>query len=476
MILSRKKANAIKSISNMDALRSNVASKDLQSISRRLYVGREKISNVTTEVLNSVMQMSNIDLMLKDKESTIIDISKDMIVFSEELSSTSHSTQEVAKAVSSAHNELTTELSNINNISDNIKISTSNNTDGLEIILNKSIEIIHHSIEMDKDMTSLISIISNMQGVLDSINAISNQTNLLSLNASIEAARAGEAGKGFAVVAEEIRVLADQTKSLTGNMEGFISNIGIASQKSAASVRTTADALKIMKQELEEVMKSNAQNASLVDKIANSISSIATSSEEINSSVDEVTNHMSNLEMKADLLHEGSIKLGEVSSSLNEVITPISSIESQLDKTANLLGNMSLDKFYMMDNNIFAKNIENAIKAHIGWKNKLQQIVDTRTILPIQVDSTKCGFGHFYYAITPKNPEILKVWSPLANKHKEYHNLGKIVINNIKSEDFISANNNLKKAISLSEQLVTDFKTIISITKVLEKTGVNIFE
>ena len=54
-----------------------------------------------------------------------------------------------------------------------------------------------------------------VEEIAGSIMAISGQTNLLALNASIESARAGEAGRGFAVVAQQIRQLAEQTKSFT---------------------------------------------------------------------------------------------------------------------------------------------------------------------------------------------------------------------------------------------------------------------
>ena len=70
-----------------------------------------------------------------------------------------------------------------------------------------------------------IKVVDQIEVLAQSIISITSQTNLLSLNASIEAARAGEAGKGFAVVANEIRGLADQSKSAVENIQKVTVNV-----------------------------------------------------------------------------------------------------------------------------------------------------------------------------------------------------------------------------------------------------------
>lgn len=77
---------------------------------------------------------------------------------------------------------------------------------------------------------------TKIQRVTTIITEISEQTNLLALNAAIEAARAGEHGKGFAVVAEEVRRLAEQSKSSASEIETMMNTIQIDTEKAVISI------------------------------------------------------------------------------------------------------------------------------------------------------------------------------------------------------------------------------------------------
>ncbi|MBS3963943.1 MAG: methyl-accepting chemotaxis protein [Methylomonas sp.] len=85
-------------------------------------------------------------------------------------------------------------------------------------------------------VSDLESHVNNISGILDVIRSVSEQTNLLALNAAIEAARAGEHGRGFAVVADEVRTLASLTQSSTSDIQGMIEKLQTGSKKAVAAM------------------------------------------------------------------------------------------------------------------------------------------------------------------------------------------------------------------------------------------------
>ena len=101
--------------------------------------------------------------------------------------------------------------------------------DGIHIVLSD----IQRSSEA---VTDLASRVHNISGVLDVIRSISEQTNLLALNAAIEAARAGEQGRGFAVVADEVRALAHRTQASTVEIETMIGAVKTDADSAVAAM------------------------------------------------------------------------------------------------------------------------------------------------------------------------------------------------------------------------------------------------
>lgn len=423
---------------------------ELNDIYKRLTKARQEFAEIFEKNIKAVMQISSLDLTMQHQTEQIMEISRKVSKAAETIFGTATGNAMFTGTHNNQHEELAHTITHIASETAEVNEKIESCQSDLTDIRDLSAQTIEISRKMQKDMDNLSEIISRINEVITGIESISLQTNLLALNASIEATRAGEAGKGFAVVADEIRTLAGQTQTLTGNMGNFVEEIESASRKSVKSAAGTIQALESMTNKIENVWVLNNQNHQHVTKVNDSISSIAAVSEEISSSMTEMENQ----------LHDSTDFMQNVGHDLKKATEPVVDIEKTLDDTVKKMGMLSEDAFFHLEYSEFAKHISNAVSAHQAWLRNLKNMVKQRSIVPLQLDSSKCGFGHFYYAMTPRTPEIRQIWDGLGKKHERFHKFGGEAIHALKQGNYSDAEAVYNQAELYSRELISDLEKI----------------
>jgi len=149
---------------------------------------------------------------------------------------------------------------------------------------------IHESVtQSDTMIKSLYDRTKEIGSILEIISAISEQTNLLALNAAIEAARAGEHGKGFAVVADEVRKLAEQSHQSAEQISALITGIQQDTAKSVQTMTKTSADVQDGLQLTENTSKKFASIIKRLHEIAPKMEDISASAQEMSAVVEEVS-------------------------------------------------------------------------------------------------------------------------------------------------------------------------------------------
>jgi methyl-accepting chemotaxis protein len=180
---------------------------------------------------------------------------------------------------------------------------TAERTNATSILAEEGNEIVNLSLENVNRLTGQIESTAqkiqilknnsvNIGSVMEVIRTIAEQTNLLALNAAIEAARAGEQGRGFAVVADEVRSLAQKTRSSTEEIESIIVQLQRAADEAHQAMNTSTASAR-------ETIDTASKVGGALDKIRANISTIndmnhqiATASHQQSSVANEVSKNI----------------------------------------------------------------------------------------------------------------------------------------------------------------------------------------
>ena len=172
------------------------------------------------------------------------------------------------------------------------------------------------------------------------IEKITNQSNLLALNASIEAARAGEAGKGFAVVADQIRTLSTETHASSGQIREALSRLDATSAKMTASIEET---LKLIQVTLEKVTHTGEN----VNQIASDSAQLGRHIQVVDNAIKEVessnTQLVSNMEQVSNIVETITGCIAHSSQTSERMLSKYEETASNINTIEDVMENMMCD-------------------------------------------------------------------------------------------------------------------------------------
>lgn len=261
-----------------------------------------KLSNVVTETANESTDLSK----------TMIDINNYIAKGAEQQAVETENCMKDLLSLSNSFEEMFNTVNKTEEGVNNLKEISSDGTKSVSVSMEKSNEMQGVFSEAITITDELKKSADSSDKIVSAIGSISNQINLLSLNASIEAARAGESGKGFAVVAQEIRQLAEQSdksvqeigknvKTINKKIDDTINIINTLTEKAELQLNAADQvndafekintAVKSFVEELA-VLKDNVANIrSTKDSVVNAITDIASVSQESAASTEEASSN-----------------------------------------------------------------------------------------------------------------------------------------------------------------------------------------
>ena len=442
----------------------------------KLLNSEQKMSDSCKRMLSTVSSLSEFDVKMTHSAYELSQFARQMALLSE-------SNLAIVEEITASMNDVNTTVEQTSHkmldLSKDANLLITKNDESLAQ-LGELTQLKEHVVDdtqkMSLQIEELTTMASHISDIVNGVAAIADQTNLLALNASIEAARAGEAGRGFSVVAEEIRKLADGTKNSLQDMRGFVARIQLAANGGKESLQNTLTSTNQMNEKLDAISGTMSENVEMlkhtvsdVDTITDLMAHVKESSQQVNQAMTLSATDAEKLHGMTQDIHRDAMESADDAKQISRIDTELSEVVREMIAALN-------GGIHSISNHDLLMNLNKAKEAHGNWLKNLKKIVGEMKTYPLQTDSKRCAFGHFYHAITMDNPAVKEEWASIDAIHDQFHKIGDKVIDAVRNADRDTAGSYLQAAEQLSMQIYEKIDNTIRIIERKNQSGEEILQ